>query len=146
MSRTYRRKNSNRSYQNYESAEEFYFLKELSDAGNPRPRPVLDKTGRYWNHNAVEWRNYTSAMYFNKYSYGKQTFEEWLAAEKAMYHSDAGYGNRPYRRAPGWFVSQFCQRPFRSRCKQVLRVATLDESWDGMVLPPYIHDAAWKYD
>lgn len=146
MSRTYRRKTSKQSYQNFKDAEEFDAIKALKEAGNPKPTPTLSSCGRYWNHNAIEWREYIDALYFYGYSYGKTTFEEWLATETAKFHSDAGFGHHRYQTAPGWFVTQYCQRPFRGRCKQAMRKALQTDSWDGMVMPLYIHDAAWKYD
>lgn len=146
MSRTFRRKTSKRSYQNYKDVEEFNAIKALHDAGNPKPIPTPSSCGRFWNHNAIEWREYREALYFLLYSYGKATFEEWLAAEVANFHSDAGYGHHRHQTAPGWFVTRYCQRPFRSRCKQMMREALQTDSWDDMALPPYIRDAAWKYD
>lgn len=146
MSRTYRRKNDTQSYNNYEDAEEFNHIKAVYDAGNPKPEPVRTPCGKYWDYRSNEWRDYYSARYFLKYSYGKTTYEAWRAKETAWFHSDCGWGRHKYQTAPGWFVTQFCQRPFRSRCKQMMREALIHDSWDGMALPPHIRDAAWKYD
>ena len=137
MSRTYRRKNDERNWSAYHDEAEFNKIKERLESGNPKPD---------WKTDPEEWRDYCNALYFRHSSYGSQTFKEWQRVDKARFHSDCEPGNRPYRRAPGWFITQFCQRPFRSRCKQVVRKALQTDSWDGIAFPLFIHDAAWKYD
>lgn len=141
MSRTTRRTKDVRSYNNFEDAEEFNLLKAISEAGNPRPSGHL-----CWN--SPEWKTWRAALYFQKYSYSKQTFDEWRKAETTKFYSDSGWGNHSRRAtgAPGWFVTRFCQRPFRAKCKQKIREAWQHGEWDGIIFPPYIRDAAWKYD
>lgn len=148
MSRTYRRKTFNNPHRKYESEGEFYAIKSLQEAGNPRPAPRLDRAGKYWSNNQPEWSDYYSAMCFLKYSCGKTTHEAFVKAEAAIFHSDNGYGHRWAERAPGYFERLLFQKPLRMRTKLAILNGLKYDSWDEILFPVHISTAGtwWLWD
>lgn len=92
-----------------------------------------------WNLHDWDYVKGKNGQYFTKIPIKKYTKEYQQAWHN--YHGDKKhYGSS----VPSWFVNAFCERPLRQRTKNELKKWEKNSEYEVMV-PLYIHDAAWKY-
>lgn len=71
-----------------------------------------------------------------------ETYVQYVAKMHAKWSGDHHQGRDT---PPSAFVNTYGNRPLRNKHKQQIRYALETESWDGLLLEPYVKDAAWDW-
>lgn len=167
MSRTYRRKNTEKPWLWYKTEEEFNIDKKafadedyegLFDNQPKRPDIQLYRLDPWmdgYSELKTEWEtfraffrtprylNYRRACDFKHRSHGADSYKEYLRIEKVIYHSDAGFGYKAD--VPAWFNNVFFERPMRRSVKRALKKAYKFDEFDCTVYDEQINGSAWYY-
>lgn len=150
MSRTFRRKTLTRRWYNYDTPEQFGHIKQLYNSGNPYPEQYRGWCG--WLPQAPqELRDHREAEWFPRFSCQKHSYDEYVAHENAMFHSERGWHHhgRVWRGMGGELNGEdrntSFERPHRRAMKQFIHRCVVDDAWDGTVIPEYKSRGWWMY-
>lgn len=127
MSRTIRRKNGKNTHSwHCEPEAEF----------NRMAAAVVD-----YNENPDSRFKWVGGWY-QKWTFGKTNYKDYVAACTAHYHADKRAG---YYTPPSCWIQWNCTRPLRRRTKDQMHHALVNDTWDNTVIEPYMKNAMWYY-